>query len=52
MFHALEENVYSAVLGWNVLIYLKTIYSNLSFNMAVSLFTSCLNDLSVDVRAC
>ena len=47
---ALEKNVYSASLGWNVLkMSIKSIWSSESFRIAVSLLIFCLEDLSRDV---
>ena len=47
---ALEMNVYSAVLGWNVLwISNKSYWSNVSCKTTVSLLIFCLDDLSIDV---
>ena len=47
---ALENNVSSAVLGWNVLnISVKSICSSGSFKATVSLLIFCLDDQSTDV---
>src|SRR3712207_4062943 len=45
-----EKNVYFAVFGWNVLyLFIKSIWSSVSFKATVSLLAFCLDDLSVDV---
>ena len=47
---ALENNVYSAALGWNVLnISVKSIWSSVSLKAIVSLLIFCLYDLAIDV---
>ena len=46
----LEMNVYFTVLGWNVLkIPARSIWSNVSFKVPVSLLIFCLDDLSIDI---
>ena len=51
--HALEKNVYSAVLGWNVLsISVTSMWSNVSFKATVSLLIFYVDDLSIDVVGC
>ena len=48
---AVEKNVYSAALGWNVLkISIKSICSSVSFQVTVSLLIVCLKDLSIAVN--
>ena len=47
---ALEKNVYSAALGWNVLnISVKSNWSSVSFKTIVSLLVFWLDDLSIAV---
>ena len=47
----LEKNVYSADLGWNILlISIKSIWSNSLFKACVSLLIFCLDDLSIDIN--
>ena len=44
---AVEQNVYSAVVGWNVLyVSVKSISSKVYFKSIISLLTFCLDDLS------
>ena len=46
----LEKNVYSTVLGWNVLnITVRSICYNVSFEGTVSLLIFCLDDPSIDL---
>ena len=50
---ALEKKVYSSAFGWNVLkISMKSISSNVSFKMCVSLLIFYFDDLSIGVRGC
>ena len=47
---ALEKNVYSVVLGWNVLsISVMSIWPSVSFKAFISLLIFCLDDLSISV---
>ena len=48
--HALEKNIYSDLLGWNILkISIKSNYSIVSFRISVALLIFRLEDLSIDV---
>ena len=48
--HALEKKVYSSAFGWNVLkISMRSISSNVSFKICVSLLIFCFDDLSIGV---
>ena len=45
---ALEKKVYSSVFGWKVLkISIRSIWSNVSFKVCVSLLILCVDDLSI-----
>ena len=47
---ALEKKVYSSAFGWNVLkLWMKSISSNVSFNICVSSWIFCFDDLSTGV---
>ena len=47
---AFEKKVYSSVFGWNVLkISMRSILSNVSFKIYVSLLIFCFDDLSISV---
>ena len=47
---ALEKKVYSSAFGWKVLkISIRSIWSNVSFKVCVSLLILCLDDLSIRV---
>ena len=48
--YALEKKVYSSAFGWNALkVSIRSISSNVSFKIYVSLLTFCFDDLSIGV---
>ena len=47
--HICEECVYSATFRWNIMSVFKSVWSNISFRVIVSLLIVILDDLTIDL---
>ena len=49
MFHVGLKGIYSAALGWNLYVYIKSNWSNTWLKANAGFFVFCLDDLSIDI---